>query len=249
MKRYRRRDILLAGFFLIVAIVCARLGVWQLDRLQQRRARNAELESRLALPVTAFPPGAAIQEPAFRTFSVTGEFDPPHAVLLTNQSLDEQPGYHLLVPLLFEDGTPALLVDRGWLPNDVGLQNEPAMLAAQSPGEETITGVLLPSQEQPAIAILGDRIPAPGDPPLLTWRLVDLEAIAGQLPYDLYPFYLAQTGPPVEPGVYPTPTFEPDLSDGPHISYAIQWFAFAAISLVGGAAFLRRRRAVEAFNG
>jgi surfeit locus 1 family protein len=248
LKKFRRRDIILAGFFLLVAIVCARMGIWQLDRLQQRRARNAELESRLALPVTTFPPGQAILEPSFRTYTVTGEFDPLHAILLKNQPLDEQAGYHLLVPLLFEDGTPALLVDRGWLPNDLGLQSEPAILAAQLTDNATVTGVLLPSQEQPAMSILGDQIPATGEPPLLAWRLVDLEGIARQLPYDLYPLYLAQTGPPVQSGGFPIPTFEPDLSDGPHVSYAIQWFAFAAISLVGGAALLRRQRASEGLD-
>lgn len=248
MKKFRRRDVILVGFFLLVAIVCASMGIWQLDRLQQRRARNAELESRLALPVTTFPPGQAIQEPSFRAYTVTGEFDPLHAILLKNQPLDEQAGYHLLVPLLFEDGTPALLVDRGWLPNDLGLQNEPAILAAQLTGIATVTGVLLPSQEQPAMSILGDQIPATGEPPLLAWRLVDLEGIARQLPYDLYPLYLAQTGPPVQSGGFPIPTFEPDLSDGPHVSYAIQWFAFAAISLVGGAALLRRQRASEGLD-
>ena len=245
MKKFRRRDFMLAGFFLLVAIVCTRLGIWQLDRLQERRARNAELELRLTLPVTTFPPGQTIQQPSFRSYTVTGEFDPLHAVLLKNQPLDEQAGYHLLVPLLFEDGTPALLVDRGWLPNDVGLQDEPALLASKLTGITTVTGVLLPSQEQPAISILGDQIPATGEPPLLAWRLVDLEGIARQLPYELYPLYLAQIGPPVESGDYPIPTFEPDLGDGPHVSYAIQWFAFAGISLVGGAALLRRRQASE----
>ena len=98
------------------------------------------------------------------------------------------------------------------------------------------------------MGILGDQIPAFGEPPLLAWRLVDLEGISQQLPYDLYPLYLAQTGPPVDSGAYPIPTFEPDLSDGPHVSYAIQWLAFSAISLIGGTALLRRRQASETLD-
>jgi len=242
LNRLRRRDIFLAGFFLLVPAVCMRLGIWQLDRLHERRAKNVEIAKRLTLPAMSFPPGDEVSEPGYRSYTLSGVFDPSNALLLKNQPLDEQAGYHMLVPLLFEDGSPVLLVDRGWLPNDLGLQSDPGKLAAQMPAPGMIEGVLLPSQKQPAIRVLGDQIPLPGDPPLLAWRLVDLEGIAGQLPYDLYPLYLAETSPGGEEGRYPIPAFEPDLSDGPHVSYAIQWFAFAIIALVGGGALLRRRQ-------
>jgi len=48
---------------------------------------------------------------------------------------------------------------------------------------------------------------------------------------------------PLPPGLIRWPI--PELSDGPHLSYAIQWFSFAVIIVVGAAA-LARKRAAEA---
>jgi surfeit locus 1 family protein len=241
MDRYSARDYILIGLMLVVAGVCVRLGIWQLDRLEQRVDRNTKIKARLDEPALEFPPPIPLEEQSYRRVSVHGTFDPEQAVLLENQSYNEQPGFHMLVPLTIEDMGIALLVDQGWLPFEQVLGEDPRVLAEGEAGELTVKGVLLPGQGEPAIAFLADRTPSPGEPPLRTWRVVNIDGLQNQMPFSLYPLYLARTAPPsgIEGG--PLPVFEPDLSNGPHLSYAIQWFSFAAIALFGGAAWLRHR--------
>ena len=98
--------------------LCVRLGIWQLDRLQQRRAFNAQFEMARTEPVLDLnqdiPEDVAAME--WRAVTVTGNYDFANQVALRNQYYDNQPGYHLLTPLLF--GREAVIVDRGWIPAD-----------------------------------------------------------------------------------------------------------------------------------
>lgn len=242
MKKLSTGEALLLMLMLAVAAVCVRLGIWQLDRLGQRLQKNAEITARLADPILEFPPDIPREHQSYRRVSAAGRFDRDQAILLENQPYNDQAGFHLLVPFIVQDGGQALLVDRGWIDFEKGLGADPRQLAGDTIGSLTIEGVLLPSQREPVFAFLADKPPAPGEPPLLSWRVVNLEGIQGQVPYPLYPLYLAQTGPLPALEDEPLPLFEPDLSNGPHLSYAIQWFAFAAISLFGGTALLRRHR-------
>jgi surfeit locus 1 family protein len=242
MKKLTPGETLLLILILAVAAVCIRLGIWQLDRLGQRLQKNAEIKARLAGPTLYFPTEIPLEDQTYRRVSAAGRFDQDQAILLENQPYNDQAGFHLLVPFIVEDRGQVLLVDRGWIDFEQGLGADPRELAGDFSGSLTIEGVLLPSQREPALAFLADKPPAPGEPALLSWRVVNLDGIQGQVPYPLYPLYLAQTAPPPASSDEPLPVFEPDLSNGPHLSYAIQWFSFAAISLVGGTALLRRQR-------
>jgi surfeit locus 1 family protein len=71
-------------------------------------------------------------------------------------------------------------------------------------------------------------------------KTVDLEGIATALPYRLAPLYLLARGEEPTRAALPVPAPLTELSEGPHLSYAIQWFSFAAVALVGCAVLLRR---------
>jgi len=249
MKRFTARDYLLLAFMLVAAGVCIRLGIWQLDRLHQRQARNAVIEARLGEPAVDFPPSAPLDEQEYHRVTVRGRFVPEQAVFLENQPYNDQAGFHLLVPYQVEGLQQALLVDRGWIAFDQGLGLDPRQLAGDAAASSTIQGVLLPGQAEPALAFLADQVPAAGEPPLVSWRVVNLDGLQAQMPFQLYPLYLAQTAPLPDAEGEPLPVYEPDLSNGPHLSYAIQWFSFAAIALVGGTALLGRRHRRRAFGG
>src|SRR5690349_21826683 len=92
--------------------VCIRLGVWQLDRLEWRRGFNAQVETMRATPPLDLDQEvpADIDSMEWRAVSVTGEYDFEHQVALRNRYHDDQYGYDLITPLVFDGG--AILVDR-----------------------------------------------------------------------------------------------------------------------------------------
>lgn len=243
MARFRflltPRWIGLLAFALVVAATCVRLGIWQLDRLEQRRALNAEI--RRGLAAAPVPLGAlADADPEtlrYRRVEVTGTYDPLHEVLLYGRALNGEPGHHVLTPLLLErpvGGARAVLVDRGWVPFELG--TPPVAPAAPPTGPVTVAGFLLPSPGETDVAI--ERDPSGR---LLTVAHDEPTAIGRELGLPLYPLALQlQRQTPPQPDELPVPVPPPELSEGPHLSYAIQWFTFAAIALAGSALLVRR---------
>jgi surfeit locus 1 family protein len=223
----------------LIGLACIRLGFWQLDRLAERRAINAAARAQLDRPVISLPQALADGEDLeYRRATASGAFDPAHEVYLSNRPQDGIAGVHVITPLLLSDGGPAVLVDRGWIADTDYRALASASWSVDGPVE--VSGFLLPSQNEPAIAFLADRVPSEGEPPRLTWRALSLAGIGRQIPYPILDVYLVQESPAPHPGA-PHPSPELDLSEGSHLGYAIQWFAFAAIALVGGGLWLRRR--------
>jgi cytochrome oxidase assembly protein ShyY1 len=233
------RWIALLVFALLVVAVCVRLGIWQLDRLDQRRALNASVERGLAAPPVPIedllPPDRPAEDPedlAYRRITATGTFDAEHEVLLFGRALDGRPGHHVLTPLVLPDGR-ALVVDRGWVPYE--LDTPPVAQAPPPPGEVSVTGFLLPAAEDGGV---GERAP---DGRLLTVTGLDPEAIGEALAVPTLPLaaQLQDLQPPSGREL-PTIVPPPELSEGPHLSYAIQWFTFATIAIGGYLVLVRR---------
>jgi len=225
----RVRHTILIAVAIVVAATCVWLGLWQLDRLHGRRDANATWRARGAEPAAAIESVDPAELP-YRHVTATGTYDPAHEWILSGRTTAEgDPGNHVLTPLDLGDGT-AVVIDRGWVPLEtIGV---PVTGAAAAPGGHvTVTGVALPPDQT-----------APASPaPSITTR-VDL-ARAG-LPYRLLPVYvLLQTQSP--PQQLPIPPPLPTFDDGPHLSYAIQWFAFATIAVVGCVVLLARDRRRE----
>lgn len=224
--------LLLHAAALVVVATCVRLGFWQLDRLEQRRAFNALVRARQAMPaepIGRLLPARGAARPddvAYRTATAEGRYDPAREVLLFGRSLDGRPGSHVLTPLLLPDGR-ALVVDRGWVPLDV--EEAPASRAAPPAGEVRLEGVLLPPESDDPAALAGDRMDR-----------VSLAALSRRLPYPLLPVYLELRRQEPPPGPLPHPAPLPELTEGPHLSYAAQWFLFAAVAVGVYGALVRR---------
>lgn len=220
---------------LIVAGACLRLGFWQLDRRQQRLARNAVVAERMSadrIVLETAPDDTAGL--AFRAAEATGRLDNDRALVLAGRSLGGAPGVHLLTPLRLGDG--AILVNRGWLPSADAATVDLAPLVLE--GELRVEGVLLafPDAPETGEAPSGFR---------RTWFRFDGAAMRAQFPYRVAPVVLQATAPPAGgedaardlPVILPAPSLDP----GPHLSYAVQWFSFATIFLVGWAVLVAKR--------
>jgi surfeit locus 1 family protein len=218
---------------IVGAIVMIRLGFWQLDRLAQRHAINERIDTRMAqapLPLAGEPIDPAELE--YRRVQVRGVYDPSQEIVLRNRSLDGAPGMHVLTPLRLSDGA-AVLIDRGWLPMD---EAKPEARRAYAPpaGEVVVEGIARLSQESP----YGPQDPPlrPGEARLDAWFQVNIPRIQQQAGYSLLPIYLEQQPAPGDPPL-PRRVATTDLGEGPHLSYAVQWFAFSAILVIGYLAF------------
>jgi len=224
---------------LLGAALCVRLGIWQLDRLDQRRAFNAQVTSMRVMPILDLNTADAdsIGTMEWRPVTFTGEYDFATQVALRNQYKGNEYGYHLLTPLLSQG--IAVLVDRGWIPAD-GNSTPADWRKYDEPGVVTVTGQIRLGQAKPALGGVADVLPADGSP-LWVWNNADLEKIAPQMPYPILRVYIqpnvddADNTPPIP--------FQPEveLTEGPHFGYALQWFTFATILFVGYPFYLRKQ--------
>ncbi len=224
---------------LIVSAVCVRLGIWQLERLQERKTRNASIISRLEQPFLELDRDTiATPDLTYRRVTASGSFDPVHEIVLQTRSFNGLPGVHLVTPLRLEGLGVAVLVNRGWIPDEASQRPERRRYSID--GVVTIHGLALPSQESSTFFLLADPAPLPGAPPREAWRVLSIDAIQSQIPYPLLPVYIAQSEPLAGSADQPIPISAIDLTEGPHLGYAIQWFSFAAIALLGGAYWIYR---------
>jgi cytochrome oxidase assembly protein ShyY1 len=231
MPGSRSRRVAVVVIAVLVAATCVNLGLWQLRRLDERRALNAQiLDRRSASPLSIEDvAGNAAAEP-YRPATARGSYDVEHEVLVFGRSLDGEAGHHVVTPLLLPGGG-AILVVRGWVP--FAMQAAPVRAAAPPPNEVRVEGSLVPDEGDGSVAPDADGVV----------RVLDVEGIASSLPYDVFPLplQLAEQTPP-QPGSLPIPVPLPVLSEGPHLSYAIQWFSFALVALIGGGILVLRDR-------
>ncbi len=226
---WTRRLFKLLGFALLIAVTCVALGIWQIARLHQKQQFNAAVRAGLAAapaPLgTLLPPGTDPDAVRYRRAEATGTYDVGREIVLYGRSRAGEAGNHLLTPLVLDDGS-AVIVDRGWVP--VSVSTPGSTDAAPPLGSVRVDGVLFRSEGDPPGPV---GTVSPGE---TTLARIDLERIQAQLPYPIAPVYLLlQTQSPAQRSSFPVPATLPRLSEGPHLGYAIQWFTFATVALIG----------------
>jgi surfeit locus 1 family protein len=239
--RFSTRGVLAALLVLLLAGVCVRLGFWQLDRLAQRRARNAAVTGAMKLPALPLRDSfaAVLHSPdryVYRRVAVRGVYDPAGEVLLRGRSEGGRPGVHLVAPLLVA-GDTVVMVNRGWVPAADASTVDPRSYA--EPGMREVEGVLLPSSGAEGASPL--RLPV-GGTMVQSYSRLPLDSLGRSARYALLPLYLQQLGGSPAPDSLPHRVSIPPLDEGPHLGYAVQWFSFAAIALIGLVVLLRRDR-------
>jgi surfeit locus 1 family protein len=202
------RVLALGVLALALAALFVRLGIWQLQRAEQRSAFNRHVRLALEQPPVDLEPamtsGASPRSRlAYRRAVAAGHYDPARQVVVKGRTWKGAPGIELLQALVLEGGGE-VWVNRGWVPSPDAATIDPARFEERGPVR--VSGFLRPPtpQERRDLSKVG--------------------FVLEQLPDR------SLSRPPVRRG-------EPELSGGPHIFYAVQWFAFAAIAVVGYAAY------------
>ncbi len=230
MSEWRRWALL--ALVLALAAVAIRLGVWQLDRLSQRRAHNTlELAARDLPPVdlgTGSPGDSALPG---RRVTATGHFEPSDQLLLRNRAWHDAPGVHVVTAFVADGSGAVVWVLRGFA--NAADAVHPAEVVAPTPGTVTIRGTLA---ALPATVNAGQPLASRGD---TTWQRLD-SAVAQRRRAGSLPAFVYLEGDEAGPGRLPA-VEPPPLGEGPHLSYAIQWFGIATAILAFGAVFVRRR--------
>lgn len=223
-----RRIVAFIALAVILAALFVRLGFWQLDRLAQRRARNTGLAARIAEPIVPFeklPTNAA-----YRRAVVRGAPDHAHDIVLTGRSRNGSPGVYIITPMRRSGTDTAVLVVRGWV---------------YAPDAATIDLARWREDRIEYTGYVNELATSPRAPESRAdqrkVRSLSASSVAPLFPYPVAPLYLVarDSSSGREPARLPMVT----LDEGPHLSYAIQWFAFAAIALIGAAAVTVRARA------
>ncbi len=222
--------------------LCVRLGIWQLDRLEQRRAFNARVQTQLDLPPLTLNKDTLhldLYNMEYRQVVVRGVYDHSQEIAIRNQSWGNEWGVHLVTPLIIEGSDRAILVDRGWIPG--GAYQTQDWSPFYEPGVVEVRGVLRRPMSKAEMGSRADPPLQPGEPPRRTWNFVNIDQIARQTSYPLLPVYVQQAPDPAWSGLPYRSQPKLELSEGPHLSYAIQWFTFAALLGVGYPFFIRRQ--------
>ena len=235
MSRVLRSPRWLLGHVLVIAVcfLFINLGFWQIRRLEERRIENTVMASRLAAdpqPIEELIVGAGsdLDSLEFRRATAGGEFAPTEEVLVRSQVNQGVAGWHVITPLVLADGR-AVLVNRGWVPLEMDAVPVPAV---PPPGEVTLTGWLGLTRTRQA----GGATEPEGR--LTQIARIDIERLQEQMPFELLPIYLSVDESEAQ---LPIAVAAPIVNDeGPHLLYAIEWFSFTLISVVGYVFLLRR---------
>lgn len=233
--RVGRGALALWGGLLVAVLVAAfvSLGLWQWRKAETKTRLQAELDERsqgALIAMAATPVEGDLLR--FRHVVVQGEYDGPHQILIDNRLHQEQAGYHVLTPLRLAGSDMHVLVNRGWVP--AAADHRVLPVAPVPTGTVQVTGVAV---------VPSDRFFTLGDPTATgaeaVWQNLDLERFRKGVPYPVQPLVVQLDA--AASGGYVRDWPRPDERADRHRSYALQWFGFAASSIVIWAFLLLRR--------
>jgi len=220
-----RRWVLFLLAVIALALLAYRLGQWQFDRLDERLARNEVARANLGAVPVPVDEVLAVGEPVaageeWRRVTATGTYVADETVVIRYQTRDGASGVDVVTPLRTSDG-PAVLVSRGWVPTD-NTGDLDADVPAPPSGEVTVVGWVRADGTGDATTVVDQSA-----------RAVSSEQIAPMLPFPVYGGFVdarSESPAPTTPVLRAEP---PDLSEGPHFFYGLQWWFFAALAVFG----------------
>lgn len=231
-----------AGYLALVivfAIACSALGAWQFNRRAEALAEVARIDANYdadPVPVSeALPELDAFDiDQRWQVVALTGEYLHEEEVVVRNRPNGGSSGFEVITPLRLEDGT-VFMVDRGWIAQDS--DGRPSEVPPAPDGEVTVTARLKAGEQT-----IAGRTSSGAE--LAT---IDLDELAQRVDEPAYTGaygILVQTG--ADAAEPPVALPRPVRDEGPHLSYALQWFVFALLAFVALGWFANQERKVLA---
>jgi cytochrome oxidase assembly protein ShyY1 len=222
-----RRWLLFFAIVVLLAYACLLLGQWQWHRLTSTKANNAIIranESAAPAPVERVlrpgeNPSSAHQ---YRSVTATGRYDVSHTIIVRYQT-DQggHSGVDVVVPLVTSSGT-ALLVDHGWLSTTNQGLTDPSQVPPPPSGTVTVTGNVRRDATGGAASVVDSST-----------RAISSSQIQPAIGIPVYGGFVDLTHESPAPTTPLEPVELPDLSNGPHFFYALQWWFFGLLALFG----------------
>jgi len=204
------------------------LSFWQFHRLNERQDFNTLVEARTSQSVVPIEELDSTQpsDIVWRRVGAVGTYDDAEQVLILNRSQGGRAGVNVATPLILEDGR-AIMVLRGFIPLNEQIPDPPLGLVR-------VVGTIRVADERRT----GQPTETAGD--LTELFRLDLDRLAAQIDQPLWPVALTLeiSDPADDPRIQPVA--KPELSDGPHLSYGVQWLIFAIAVIVGWVLAVRR---------
>ena len=209
--------------YLCLLPVLLALGVWQLNRADEKRIvlkLQSQHQASETLVLSGELPDAG-DNIIYKNISALGHFDGEHQFLLDNQVYKGRAGYFVLTPFRLKDANKAVLVNRGWLP--VGNSRLDLPDVRVSGGEISITG-RINHFPRVGMKLAGAEIPAGTWPAVV--QVIDINVLSKLLAYPLVSFQveLDKLSPNGFTREWQAPT---TMTPEKHLAYAVQWFLLA----------------------
>jgi cytochrome oxidase assembly protein ShyY1 len=221
-----RRWILFFVIVLLLAYACLLLGQWQWHRLTSTKAGNTVIRTNQAaapapvdqvLSESTDPPSSD----QYKMVSATGTYDVGHTIIVRYQTHESDSGIDVVVPLVTSSGT-ALLVDRGWYATSNQGFTDPSQVPAPPSGRVTVTGWVRRDADGGSAQVVD-----------ASTRAISSAQIQPAIGIPVYGGFVDLRSESPEPATPLVPADPPDLSNGPHFFYALQWWFFGILAMFG----------------
>lgn len=206
------------------------LGIWQLHRLDDRRARNAEIELNTTQDIVTATQSLGAPTDEWRRVSLTGHYVTGSDISIINRSQDGVAGDN--VAAVFEtEAHGSFLVNRGFVP--LSVTKQPAPRESLS-----LVGYVRMNQTRRNVGAIDSSTRGTTE-----FQRYDLERIRVALDRDIATtFYVQLIKESPSPNTqWPSPVPFPTIDEGPHFSYAMQWFFFSFVAIAGWAVVVVRK--------
>ena len=225
--------LVLGGVFVLI-----RLGFWQLDRLESRKEFNQHYLTQIASPPLSLNGEIDLQElenMEYREVEVIGYYDFDSEIYLQNQAWNNIPGYRVVTPLKIDQSELIVYVDRGWISlEDLEIIDD---INAKYEQQQNLKGIIRLSQSENDF---GRDIKHTEEKNPKFFLYVDLDLLQQNTELNLLPIYIQNSDEQSIVKPY-TKLPEIEITEGPHMGYAMQWFFFASLLGFGYPFFVKKQ--------